>query len=232
MSEPGRPVLRAVGLRKSYRLGRVTVEVLRGVSLEAARGEFVAVVGPSGSGKSTLIMLLAGIDVPDSGYVVVDGVRVSSLGAGERAAWRRRNVGIVFQFFHLVPTLTALENVMLAAELAGLPGGEARRRAEELLDFVGLSGKYDRFPSELSGGEQQRVAIARALVHRPKVLLADEPTANLDYENKLRIVRLLRGAAEMGTTVVFATHDPNLASEADKIVELRDGRVVRVEALR
>ncbi|GBF09058.1 antimicrobial peptide ABC transporter ATP-binding protein [Aeropyrum pernix] len=209
-------------------MGRVSTTVLKGVSFTASKGEFLGILGPSGSGKSTLIMLLAGIDTPDKGKVVVDGVEVSSLPPGARSSWRRRNVGIVFQFFHLIPTLTALENLLLGMEVAGVR--KDRDRAIGLLRFVGLEDKADRFPAELSGGEQQRVAIARALAHNPKLLLADEPTANLDYENKIKVVKLLRMAADKGTTVVFATHDQHLVEEADRIVEVRDGRVTRVVA--
>ncbi len=213
---------------KSYRLGRVSTPILKGVSFSVSEGEFVGILGPSGSGKSTLVMLLAGIDTPDRGRIVVDGVEVSSLPPGARSSWRRSNVGIVFQFFHLIPTLTALENVLLGMEIAGVR--RDRDRAMDLLKFVGLEDKADRFPAELSGGEQQRVAIARALAHNPKLLLADEPTANLDYENKIRVVRLLRMATKRGATVIFATHDPHLVEEADRIVEIRDGRVTGVEA--
>ena len=221
-------VLTAKGLWKSYGSGRLRVDVVKGVDLEVGRGEFLAIVGPSGSGKTTIIMMLAGIEAPDRGSIVVDGVDVASLGPRERVLWRRRNVGIVFQFFHLIPTLTALENVMLSLELAGVKGSMARERALEALEFVGLRDKAHRFPYELSGGEQQRVAVARALVHKPKILLADEPTANLDYENKLRVVKLLRRAADEGLSVVFATHDMELARLADRIVFIRDGRVVGV----
>jgi len=219
---------RLEGVWKEYRVGKVVVQALRGVDLVIPRGRLVALVGPSGSGKSTLIHLLAGIDVPSRGRVVVDGDEVSSMGRGERLRWRRRKVGIVFQFLHLVPVLTALENVMLPMELAGVPRGERRERALRLLEFVGLADKADRLPSELSGGEQQRVAIARALAADPPIILADEPTANLDVENKRRIVSLLREAAGKGRTVVYSTHDMGLAGEADVVVRLVDGRVVEV----
>ena len=219
---------RLEGVWKVYRIGKVEVEALRGVDLVVPRGKLVALVGPSGSGKSTLIHLLAGIDVPTRGRVVVDGDEISKMGSGARLRWRRRKVGIVFQFLHIVPVLTALENVMLPMELAGVPRGERRRRALELLEFVGLAGKADRLPSELSGGEQQRVAIARALAADPPIILADEPTANLDVANKRRIVELLRGAVGRGKTVVYSTHDPELARQADVIVRIVDGRIVEV----
>ena len=215
------------GVWKVYRLGLVEVPALRGVSFTVERGEFAAVVGPSGSGKSTLIFLAAGIEAPTRGRIVALGEEISSRGEGWRRRWRRRNVGVVFQFFHLIPTLTALENVMLAMELAGTHKGRRKERAMELLEFVGLASKADRYPYELSGGEQQRVAIARALAHDPPLLLADEPTANLDTENKRRVVELLREAAGNGRTVIFATHDPDLARGADRVVRLVDGRVVK-----
>ncbi len=210
---------------KRYRTGRVVEEVLKGVSFSVERGTFTALVGPSGSGKSTVIFLASGIDVPSQGRVVALGEEISSRGESWRRRWRRRNIGIVFQFFHLIPTLTALENVMLSMELAGVRG-DRRERARELLDFVGLRGKEDKYPSELSGGEQQRVAVARALAHNPPLVLADEPTANLDYENKVRVVQLLKEAAGNGRTVVFATHDPDLVRGADRVIRILDGRVV------
>lgn len=209
---------------KSYRSGRVVEDVLKGVSFTIEKGTFTAIVGPSGSGKSTIIFLASGIDVPTRGSVRVLGDEISGRSESWRRSWRRRNVGIVFQFFHLIPTLTALENVMLAMELAGK--GRDESRARDLLEFVGLGRKADNYPSELSGGEQQRVALARALAHDPPVILADEPTANLDYDNKVRVVGLLREVADRGKTVVFATHDPELARSSDAIVRVLDGRVV------
>ncbi len=214
---------------KDYVVGKVRVTALKGIDLDVDSGEFLAVTGPSGSGKSTLIYLLSGLDIPTRGFIRVGGVEISRLDQAKRASWRRMNVGIVFQFFHLIPTLTALENVMLTMELAGIPAGKRVERALELLEFVGLKGKADRYPWELSGGEQQRVAIARALAHDPPLILADEPTANLDYENKVRIVELLREVSRAGKTVVFATHDLELARRADRVVHLRDGVVVGFE---
>jgi putative ABC transport system ATP-binding protein len=214
---------------KDYVVGRVRVTALRGVSLDVDSGEFLAVTGPSGSGKSTLIYLLSGLDVPTRGLIRVGEVEVSRLDQARRASWRRRSVGVIFQFFHLIPTLTALENVLLTMELAGVPAGKRVERALELLEFVGLKDKAGRYPWELSGGEQQRVAIARAIAHNPPLILADEPTANLDYENKVRIVELLREVSNAGKTVVFATHDVELARRADRVVHLRDGVVVGFE---
>ena len=206
--------------------GERKYEVLKGVSLTAGKGEFLAIQGPSGSGKTTLIYLVAGIDTPDKGDIIVNGSKISALKEGERTRWRRRNIGIVFQFYHLLPTLTALENILLPMELAGIPKHERHEKAMRLLEFVNMTRAADKFPSELSGGEQQRIAIARALAADPPVILADEPTANLDTANKKRIVQLLREAADKGTTVIMTTHDPELAGYADRIVRLVDGVVV------
>lgn len=216
---------------KDYVMGKVRFTAIKGVHFDVYRGEFLAITGPSGSGKSTLIYLLSGLDVPTRGYIKVGGVEVSKLDRAKRASWRRVNVGIVFQFFHLIPTLTAFENVLLTMELAGVPPAKRISRAWELLDFVGLKDKAYRYPWELSGGEQQRVAIARALAHDPPLVLADEPTANLDYENKVRIVELLREASTTGKTVVFATHDVELARKSDRIIHLRDGVIVGFEGV-
>ncbi len=211
---------------KIYRSGRVEYPALRGVSFTVGRGEYVGLVGPSGSGKSTVINLAGGIDTPTRGEVVVLGENIGEKGEGWRARWRRRSVGIVFQFFHLVPTLNALENVMLPMELAGLYSRRERReRALRLLEFVGLRDKAEKYPGELSGGEQQRVAIARALAADPPIILADEPTANLDTENKKRIIELLDKAHGLGKTIVFSTHDERLAEKAERIINIVDGRV-------
>ncbi len=214
------------GVYKSYIYGDKRYQVLKGVSLTARGGEFLAIQGPSGSGKTTLIYLIAGIDTPDEGEIIVNGAKVSAMKEGERTRWRRRNIGIIFQFYHLIPTLTALENILLPMELAGIPKEERISRARRLLEFVGMESGGDKFPSELSGGEQQRIAIARALAAEPPVILADEPTANLDTANKRRIVQLLREAADKGTTVIMTTHDPELAEAADRVVRLVDGVVV------
>ncbi len=210
------------GVTKSFG----AVQALRGVDLEVEEGEFLAIVGPSGSGKSTLMSLIGGLDRPDSGRIVVLGAELSSMGPSARARWRRRSVGIVFQFFHLFPLLTALENVMLPMAIAGSFRGRRRERAMELLELVGVAHAANRYPSELSGGEQQRVALARALANDPPLILADEPTASLDSENKERIVELLARVNEMGKTVILTTHDRGLASRAGRIVGLLDGRVV------
>jgi len=211
---------------KIYEIGKVRVEALKDVSFTIERNEFISLVGPSGSGKSTLIYLLGALDKPTRGSINVFGVDITGLNGSEVLRWRRKNVGIIFQFFHLIPTLTALENVVLAAELAGIPKGDRVSRARELLQFVGLGDKLNRFPSELSGGEQQRVAIARALAGDPDLILADEPTANLDYSNKVKIVELLQRAKNLGKTVVFATHDVELARYGDRVIKIKDGVMV------
>ena len=220
-------MIEARNLSKSYTMGRVTLEVLKGVSLQIDPGTFVAIVGPSGAGKSTLLHLLAGLDTPTQGEVVWDGRGVSNLSDARRAQFRNKTLGIVFQFYHLLPELSALENVALP----GLVSGERRRllwiRATECLEQVGLGARLHHRPRELSGGEQQRVAIARALVNRPKVLLCDEPTGNLDSKTGAEVVDLLAGLhrrAKMGLVVV--THQAKLAELADRTIVLEDGRIV------
>lgn len=211
---------------RAYTMGERTLYALRNVSARVRRGEFVAVVGPSGSGKSTLLNLVAGIDKPTSGQVWVDGTRIDTLNENALAKWRRNHVGIVFQFFQLLPTLTALENVTLPMELRGDGSRGRRRRAEEMLERVGLSARMAQLPSELSGGEQQRVAIARALVNDPPLLLADEPTGNLDTANAEGIVGLLHEFAVAGKTILLITHEANLARAAQRTILMRDGEIV------
>lgn len=207
-------------------MGSRTLYALRNVSLEIEPGEFVAVVGPSGSGKSTLLNLVGGIDQPSEGEVWVDGVRIDVMDENALAKFRRNHIGIVFQFFQLLPTLTALENVTLPMELRG-DGREFRnRRAREMLARVGLAERVTQLPSELSGGEQQRVAIARALVNDPPILLADEPTGNLDSANAEGIITLLRELADGGKTILLITHEPNLARAAHRTILMRDGEIV------
>jgi len=221
------PVIEGQSLRKTYHTGEVDVEVLRGVDLEVGRGEFVAIMGPSGSGKSTLLHLLGGIDVPTSGRVLLDGEDLSTLGDDGRTLLRRRRLGFIFQTFNLLPTLTAEENVALPLELDGIPSPEARERAQAVLEQVGMSHRRQHVPGKLSGGEQQRVAVARALAIEPLVLLADEPTGNLDSANGRQVTALLRGLVdELGQTIVMVTHDAAVAAAADRLVQLRDGLVV------
>jgi putative ABC transport system ATP-binding protein len=220
------PAVRAHALTRSYRAGGETVTGLQDVSLTLGRGEIVAVVGPSGSGKSTLLYLLGGLDVPDSGSVEVDGVDWAALVGDERARFRRRACGFVVQGFALLPQATAAENVELPLLLDGAPAQERTRLVAQALESVGLADHGGKLPDQLSGGEQQRAAIARALVAEPAVLLADEPTGNLDSENGQAITRLLVSQArEQGAAVVLVTHDPAVAAHADRIVELHSGRV-------
>jgi putative ABC transport system ATP-binding protein len=215
--------LRAVTMAFGGGAGRV--EALRGVSLEVRRGDFVAVTGPSGSGKSTMLHLMAGLARPTAGVVAVEGVDLASLDDDALTRVRRRRIGIVFQAFNLLPVLTALENVALPLELDGVPRDEAAARADRALARVGLSARAGHVPAELSGGEQQRVAVARALVTDPAVLLADEPTGNLDTANGATVMALLRALADDGATLVMVTHEPDDAARARRQVRLVDGRV-------
>ncbi len=220
----------AEGVSKTYGRGSRALVVLRDVDLSVRERDFVALTGPSGSGKTTLLGLLAGLDAPTTGAVSLGGERLSTLTADERAAFRAEKVGFVFQAFHLLPTLTALENVMVPLELA--PRGTSARaagrraRARELLDRVGLAQRMRHYPAQLSGGEQQRVALARAFANRPRVLFADEPTGNLDSAAGAMVVELMEDLnRECRTTVVLATHDLELAARARRVIALRDGRV-------
>ena len=217
-------VLEARDVSRDYVVPAGTVHALRGVSLLVRAGEFVAVTGPSGCGKSTLLHLLGLVDEPTSGEVLVRGEPTRALGESRRAALRLRSIGFIFQRFYLLPMLTAEENVSLPMMEAGIPGAERRRRACELLEYVGLSNRMRHKPAQLSGGEMQRVAIARALRTRPGVLLGDEPTGELDAANNELVAGLLRRLADEGTAVVVVTHNPELASKAGRVVRLRDGR--------
>src|SRR3954468_21317963 len=218
-------VVRAEGLVKTFGEGRAARRVLDGASLSVAAGEVVAVVGRSGTGKSTLLHLIGGLDRPEAGSIVVDGVQVT--GAGERALsrLRRRRVGFVFQFFHLLPELTGEANVLLAGRVRGA-APDAAARGQELIDRLGLREVAGSLPHQLSGGEQQRFAIARALVNDPSLLLADEPTGNLDVHAGAEVLRLLRAGADEGRAVVMVTHETSAASIADRVLTLRDGQLV------
>ncbi|NOZ06756.1 MAG: ABC transporter ATP-binding protein [Chloroflexi bacterium] len=211
---------------RTYRLGSRQVRALDRVTLTVAEGEFVAVVGPSGSGKSTLLHVISGIDRPESGEVLVAGTAIAQRSENDLARWRGQTVGIVFQFFQLLPTLTAVENVALPMELRGDSGGDYRNRARRLLAQVGMSARVDHLPSELSGGEQQRVAIARAIANRPSLLLADEPTGNLDADSGAEVLSLIRQLHSRGMTVVLVTHDPRIAAQAERVVHIFNGRIV------
>ncbi len=223
-------MIELVGVSRTYRLGTRRIHALDGVGLTVEQGEFVAVVGPSGSGKSTLLHVIGGIDRPDSGRVIVAGTEISKLGENGLAHWRRNAVGIVFQFFQLLPTLTALENVALPMELSGNRNQPHGDKAHNLLGRVGLAGRADHLPSELSGGEQQRVAIARALANAPPLLLADEPTGNLDAGSGEEVLSLIRQLHDEGMTVVMVTHEPRLAEAAGRIAHIRNGKMVNPNA--
>ena len=213
---------------KTVMSGAEPLTILHPLRLAVSRGQFLAILGPSGSGKSTLLGLIAGLDAPTSGHVVIDGVDITRLGEDALARLRGEKIGFVFQFFHLIPSLTAYENVAVPMEIAGAP--DPRTRAERLLEEVGLTGRAHHYPSQLSGGEQQRVAIARALANDPPIVLADEPTGNLDSTNGRHIMELLRDIHQKRrATVVLVTHDAELASLADARLVLRDGRVVEGE---
>jgi ABC-type lipoprotein export system ATPase subunit len=225
------PLLVATGIRRSFNLGRRSIEVLRGVDLEVARGAFLALRGASGAGKSTLLHLLAGLDSPTEGRIQFDGRDLARLAPGELSRFRNRQIGLVFQAYYLFPELDALENVCLPARLARRPARRTEREGKTLLDRVGLSHRIDHRPNELSGGEQQRVAIARALINGPELLLADEPTGNLDSHAGEEIIELLCSLqVERQMTLLIATHDERVAARAPKIVELLDGQIVHQEA--
>ena len=214
------------GITKTYVTGTVPFDALRGVDLRVGPGEFVSVVGPSGSGKSTLLNLIAGIDRPTEGIVTVGDVEVSSLSENDAARWRGRNVGVVFQFFQLLPTLTLAENVMLPMDFCGVHDRKERPEiARDLLDRVGLVGHADKLPSEVSGGQQQRVAIARALANDAPILLGDEPTGNLDSESAAAMMDLFDDLVADGRTIVMVTHDRDLAMRTRRTVEVKDGSV-------
>jgi putative ABC transport system ATP-binding protein len=221
-------VLNTTGLRKQYQMGEVMVDALRGVDFFVRQGEFVAIMGPSGAGKSTLLHLMGGLDTPSDGDIALGGKRLAHLSDDEITIVRRRQVGFIFQFFNLLPTLTAAENVALPLLIDGKRIEDYAARVDELLDMVGLGDRKDHKPDQLSGGEQQRVAIARAFVNDPKIVLADEPTGNLDSKSSTTVLELLRRTCkDLDATVVMVTHDPRAASYADCVVFLQDGRIVR-----
>lgn len=219
-------LIEARNLHKTYVLGRRSLEVLRGVDLQVQRGELLALRGASGAGKSTLLHILGGLDTPDQGDISFAGRKLNALSALNLARWRNRTVGFIFQAYHLLPELDALENVCLPARMARSPGPATERRARDLLTRVGLGQRLDHKPAELSGGEQQRVAIARALVNSPELILADEPTGNLDSHTGEEIIELLLTLrTERQTTLIIATHDPQVAARAPRVFTLVDGQI-------
>jgi putative ABC transport system ATP-binding protein len=225
--EPAAPLIELAGIEKTYRMGKVDYRALRGVDLTIESGELVALVGPSGSGKTTILNIIAGIDRPTAGAVVVDGRRIDEMSEEELAVWRGAHVGVVFQFFQLLPTLSALENAMLPLDFSRRGSKRERReRARHNLALVGLGDKADHLPAELSGGEQQRVAIARALAGDPQLIVGDEPTGNLDSVTAADMFELFARLNAEGKTVLYVTHDLELAGRAHRIVSIRDGYVV------
>jgi len=219
----------AVNLKKTYMLGKVPVEALQGVNLKVEKGEFLAVLGPSGSGKSTLLNLIGALDKPTSGTLLIDGVDVSKLNDNQLADLRRR-VGFVFQFFNLIPRFAAIDNVELSMSIANVSRSERKKRAEEVLETVGLKDRMKHKPAELSGGQQQRVAIARALANNPSFLLLDEPTGNIDSKTAHEVMTIIKSLNEKGVTIVMVTHDQHLAREAKRTVQMMDGVIISDEA--
>jgi putative ABC transport system ATP-binding protein len=224
-------IIQLEGAAKSFRSrGGQFFPALRGISLRVAPGDFLAVLGKSGSGKSTLLNLIAGIDRPTEGEIRAAGENLNRLGENKMALWRGRNVGVVFQFFQLLPTLTVEENILLAMDFVGkIPGAARRKRARELLELVGLSDQAVKLPSALSGGQQQRAAIARALANDPPIVLADEPTGNLDSETSFAVADLFHGLIAQRKTLLIVTHDAKLASRAHRVIRLKDGLIVADE---
>ena len=220
-------IVEAANLKKTYMLGKIPVDALRGVNLKVESGDFLAILGPSGSGKSTLLNLIGALDKPTEGKMLIEDVDVSTLNDGQLANLRRR-IGFVFQFFNLIPRFTARENVELPMAIAGLSGADRRKRAEDLLETVGLKERMNHKPAELSGGEQQRVAIARALANNPKFLVMDEPTGNIDSKTANEIICLIKRLNEdKAVTIIMVTHDQHLADQSKRIVQMIDGSITK-----
>ena len=223
------PIIEAIELRKTYHVGKVEVQALRGVSFSVEKGKFVSIVGPSGSGKSTLFYLLGGLTRADGGRILVDGDDFSQLSDAERTRMRKRKIGFVFQKFNLLPTLDARANIEIARDIAG-NGNYDSAAFDRIIDLLGLKQRLSHRPSELSGGEQQRVALARALVNKPSIVLADEPTGNLDSKNSAIVLEMLRQSnRELGQTVLMITHNPEAAEYGNQIIHMRDGQIVAPE---
>jgi putative ABC transport system ATP-binding protein len=223
-------IIQVENAEKTYRLGKVEVPALRGVSLSIERGEFVSIVGPSGSGKSTLFYVLGGLARADRGRVIIDGQDFSQLSDAERTRMRRQKIGFVFQKFNLLPTLTAADNIAIAQDIAGKDGKADAEYIRRITELLGIAGRMEHRPAELSGGEQQRVALARALVNHPAIVLADEPTGNLDSKNSDIVLSMLRRSnQELGQTVLMITHNPEAARVGDRIIHMRDGEIVPPE---
>jgi putative ABC transport system ATP-binding protein len=221
-------MIEARGLRKVYKNGAKELEVLKGIDLKVGRSEVLAVLGPSGAGKSTLLHLLGGLDQPTSGEVMIDGADIYALGDSERARTRNRKIGFVFQSFNLIPNYTTLENVMLPLIISGTSSSTRKEKAYSYLKAVGLESRADHLPNQLSGGERQRVSIARALVNDPKIIIADEPTGNLDSKKSAEIMDILRTLnSKQKMTIIVITHDPNVAKGADRILKMCDGKISR-----
>jgi putative ABC transport system ATP-binding protein len=223
------PIIQVENLTKVYHVGKVEVPALQGISFSVARGEFVSIVGPSGSGKSTLFYLLGGLTAATAGRVLIDGEDFAKLSDGELTRMRKSKIGFVFQKFNLLPTLSARDNITIARDIAGKNGAE-KEHFERVVRLLGIADRLDHRPSELSGGQQQRVALARALVNQPAIILADEPTGNLDTQNSQAVLAMLRQSnQEFGQTVLMITHNPEAANHGDRIIHMRDGRIVSAE---
>ncbi len=223
-------IIQAENLTKIYKLGKVEVPALNGVSFSVETGEFVSIVGPSGSGKSTLFYILGGLTPPTSGLVFIDGTDFGKLSDAERTEMRKRKIGFVFQKFNLLPTLSARDNIAIAHDIAGKNGAIDEAHLKRVADFLGITDRLDHRPSEMSGGQQQRVALARALVNQPSIILADEPTGNLDSKSSDQVLKMLRQSnQEFGQTVLMITHNPAAATYGDRVIHMRDGEIVSEE---